>query len=40
MTKTKYRPMWGRIVIVLIVAVCLIVGSAIGFGIGKLITKF
>ena len=35
MTKTKYRPMWGRIV--LIVAACLIVGYAIGFGIGKLI---
>ena len=35
MTTTKYRPMWGRIV--LIVAACLVVGYAIGFGIGKLI---
>ena len=31
MTKTKYRPMWGRIA--LIIAVCF----AVGFGIGKLI---
>ena len=31
MAKTKYRPMWGRIV--LIVAICLVVG----YGIGRLI---
>lgn len=35
MAKTKYRPMWGRIV--LIIAVCLAVGYAVGYGIGKLI---
>ena len=35
MTKTKYRPMWGRVV--LIIAACLVVGYAVGFGIGKLI---
>ena len=35
MTKTKYRPMWGRIV--LIVAACLVISFAIGVGIGKLI---
>ena len=30
MTKTKYRPMWGRIA--LIIAACF----AVGYGIGKL----
>ena len=35
MTKTKYRPMWGRIA--LIIAACLVVGFAVGFGIGKLV---
>lgn len=35
MTKTKYRPMWGRIV--LIIAVCLAIGLAVGFGIGELV---
>ncbi len=34
MTKTKYRPMWGRIA--LIIAACLVVGFAVGYGIGKL----
>ena len=36
MTKTKYSPMWGRVV--LIIAACLVVGYTVGFGIGKLIT--
>jgi hypothetical protein len=31
MTKTKYRPMWGRIA--LIIAACFVVG----YGIGKLV---
>ena len=35
MTKTKYRPMWGRIV--LIVAACLVVGYGIGYVIGRFI---
>ena len=35
MTKTKYRPMWGRIV--LIIAACFVVGLAVGYGIGKLV---
>ena len=34
MTKPKYRPMWGRIA--LIIAACLILGFAVGYGIGKL----
>ena len=29
MTKTKYRPMWGRIVLIL--ALCFAVGFAIGY---------
>ena len=35
MPKTKYRPMWGRIV--LIIAACFVVGYVVGYGIGKLI---
>ncbi len=35
MTKTKYRPMWGRIA--LIIAACFVVGLVVGCGIGKLV---
>ena len=35
MTKTKYRTMWGRIAF--IIAACLVVGFAVGYGIGKLV---